>query len=164
MYDDVIFADRFRYPLTMFGNPVLIKLSRVLDAHIAYEADPAKIIAAFCWIYYCLCDYLKLNSIDCRVQTTICTMMEFSLVDSVIHRICLRVMYGYVISTPSSSYCICNRYFKYIAAFCRISYCLYDYIRLNSIACRVQTTRCTMMQFSLIDSDIHCLCLAMQYW
>ena len=39
MYDDVVFADRFCYPLTMFGNPVLIGLSPLVLAHIAYETD-----------------------------------------------------------------------------------------------------------------------------
>ena len=61
MYDDVIIADRFRYPLTMYAKRVLIKLSRLLDAHIAYETDTAKIIAAFCRISYCLYDYIRLN-------------------------------------------------------------------------------------------------------
>ena len=47
IYDDVVFADRFRYPLAIFGNRVLIRLSRLLHAHIAYETDTAIIIAAF---------------------------------------------------------------------------------------------------------------------
>ena len=34
---------------------------------------------------------------------------------------------------------------KTMAEFCRISCCLYNLLRLSSIACRVQTTRCTMM-------------------
>ena len=46
MYDDAVFADRFRYQLTMFGIAVLIELSRFLRAHIAYEIDTAKIAAA----------------------------------------------------------------------------------------------------------------------
>ena len=75
MYDDVVFADRFRYPLTMFGNPVWTGLSRLLHAHITYEADIAKIIALFCRISYCLYDYILLNSTEYRVQTTGCTMM-----------------------------------------------------------------------------------------
>ena len=53
---------------------------------------------------------------------------------------------------------------KIIAAFCRISYCLHDVIRLNSIVGYVQTTRCMMMQFSLIDSAIIWLCLECVYW
>ena len=53
MYDDVVFADRFRYPLTVIGNRGLIGLYRLLHAHIAYEIDTAKIIAAFCRISYC---------------------------------------------------------------------------------------------------------------
>ena len=47
MYDDVVSAGRYRYPLTIFGNDVLIGLSQLLHAHIAYEIDTAKIIAAF---------------------------------------------------------------------------------------------------------------------
>ena len=37
MYDDIVFADRFRYQLTMFEGCVLIGLSRLLDTHIACE-------------------------------------------------------------------------------------------------------------------------------
>ena len=54
MHIDVVFADRFRYPLTMFRNGVLIGLSRLLHTHIAYEIDIAEIIAAFYRISYCL--------------------------------------------------------------------------------------------------------------
>ena len=70
MYDDVIFADRFRYPLTILENLVLIRLFRLLHAFIAYDIDTVKIIAAFCLISYCLYDYIWLNSIACRVKTT----------------------------------------------------------------------------------------------
>ena len=52
---------------------------------------------------------------------------------------------------------------KIIAAFCRISYCLYDFIRLNSIVGYVQTTRCAMTWFSMTDSDIIWLCLKCIY-
>ena len=47
MYDDVVFDDRFRYPLTILGNRVLIGLSRLFLAHIAYETDTPIIIEAF---------------------------------------------------------------------------------------------------------------------
>ena len=53
---------------------------------------------------------------------------------------------------------------KIIAAFCRISYCLLDSIRWNSIVCHVQTTRYTMMRISLIDSAINYLCYEFVYW
>ena len=53
---------------------------------------------------------------------------------------------------------------KIIAAFFRISYCLLDLIRLNSIVCHVQTTRYTMMRISLVDSAINRLCLEFGYW
>ena len=59
MYDDVVFADRFRYPLTMFWNRVGKGLSRLVHAHIPYEIDNAKIIAAFCRISCYLYDYIR---------------------------------------------------------------------------------------------------------
>ena len=70
MYDDVVFPYRFRYPLTIFGNRVLIGLSRLLHAHIANETDSAIIIAAFWWLSYCLHYLIRLNSIVCHVHTT----------------------------------------------------------------------------------------------
>ena len=48
---------------------------------------------------------------------------------------------------------------KIITAFFRISHCLLDLIRKNSIVCHVQSTRYTMMRISLIDSAIIWLCL-----
>ena len=52
-----------------------------------------------------------------------------------------------VISTPSCSYCIWNRYCQNHRRILPKLLSLYDLIQLNSIACRVQTARCTMMQF-----------------
>ena len=37
MYDDVVYAGRIRYQLTMFEVFILIGLSRLLDTHVAYE-------------------------------------------------------------------------------------------------------------------------------
>ena len=68
MYDDAVFADRFLYQLTMIGIRVLIGLSRLLHAYIAYETDIAKIIAAFIRISHFLNDLICLNSIACHVQ------------------------------------------------------------------------------------------------
>ena len=48
--DDAVFADIFRYQLTMFGIRVLLGVSPFLHAHIAYEKDNSKIIAEFCRI------------------------------------------------------------------------------------------------------------------
>ena len=36
IYDDAVFADLFRHYLTMFGVCILIRLSRLLNTHIAY--------------------------------------------------------------------------------------------------------------------------------
>ena len=44
--DAAVFAGQFRYQLTMFGISVLIGLSRLRRAHIAYEIDTATITAA----------------------------------------------------------------------------------------------------------------------
>ena len=85
MYDDAVFADRFRYELAMFWIRVLTGLSRHLHAHVGCEIDTAKIIAAFCLISYCLHDFIRLNSIVCHDQRARCTLMSFSMIDSVIN-------------------------------------------------------------------------------
>ena len=82
MYDYAGFADRFRYQLTMFGIGLLIGLSRLIHAHVAYETDGAKIISAFCRISYCLHDLIRLNSIVGQVERARCMMMWFSMMDS----------------------------------------------------------------------------------
>ena len=43
MYDDAVYADRFRYQLTMFEVFILIGLFRLLDTHVAYEIAIQKI-------------------------------------------------------------------------------------------------------------------------
>ena len=94
IYDDANFTDRFRYKLAMFGIRVLIWLSWLLHAHIAYIKDGAKIIAAFCRISYCLQDFIRLNTIVGDVQTTRCTMIWFSMVDSDINWLFLKCVYS----------------------------------------------------------------------
>ena len=94
IYDDADFADRFRYQLAMFGIRVLIWLSWLLHARIAYITDGAKIKAAFCRISYCLHDYIRLNPIVGDVQTTRCTMIWFSMIDSDINWQCLKCVYS----------------------------------------------------------------------
>ena len=59
MYGDAVFAITFRNQLAIFEMLVLIWLSRLLHAHIAYEIDTAKIIAAFFRISYCLLDLTR---------------------------------------------------------------------------------------------------------
>ena len=91
----IVFVDLFRHQLAIFGNRLLMGLSRLLHAHIEYEIDTAKIIAAFCRISCCLYDLIRLNLIACRVQATRFTMMQFSLIDSVINWLCLGINYWY---------------------------------------------------------------------
>ena len=108
--DDAIFADRFRYQLTMFGIRLLIGLSRLIHTHIACEIDTAKITAAIFRISYRLHDLIRLTFIVYHDQKTKCTMMRFCRSNP--------LPFGYVwncnidraISTPSCSYCIWNRY------------------------------------------------------
>ena len=112
MYDDAAFADRFRYSLTTSGNRVWIGIPRLLYVHIAYEIDSAKISAAFCRISYCLYDlygwiqstavFERQNLRWCSFRWSISLSIDYvweSSIDS-------------VITTPSCSYCICNRYFQ----------------------------------------------------
>ena len=94
IYEDADFADLFRYQLAMFGIRVLIWLSWLLRAHIAYITDGAKIIAAFSRISYCLHDFIRLNSIVGDVQTTWWTMIWFSMIDSDINWLCLKCVYS----------------------------------------------------------------------
>ena len=93
MYDNVVFAYRFRCQLTVFGIRVLICLYRLLHARIAYEIDTPKIIAASCRISYWLHDLIRLNSIVCHAQTTTCTMMRFTPFDSDINWLCLKCLF-----------------------------------------------------------------------
>ena len=67
------------------------------------------------------------------------------------------------ILTPSCKIAYITHGAKIIAAFCRTSHCLHDFIRLNSNVGDVQTTRCTMIWFSMIDSHINWLCLKCAY-
>ena len=94
IYNDADFADRFRYQLAMFGILVLIWLSWLLHAHIAYITDGAKIIATFCRISYCLDDFIRLNSVVGDDQTKRCTMMWFSMIDSDISWLFLKCVYS----------------------------------------------------------------------
>ena len=91
MYDDAISADRFRYQLTMFGIRLLVGLSRLLHAHIAYEIDTAKIMAACCRISNFLHDLIGLNSIVGHVERANCMMMWFSMMDSDINLLMFEV-------------------------------------------------------------------------
>ena len=152
MFDDAVFADRFLYLLTM----VLIGLSRLLHADISYEIDTAKIIVRFFRISYCQHDLIRLNSIVCHVENN---KMYDDAVSADRFRYQL-TMFGIGVLIGLSRLLHAHIAYdsdpaKIIAAFFRISYCLHDLIRLNSFVCHVQRARCTIMWFSVIDSDIN---------
>ena len=64
MYDNEAFNHRFRCHLAMFGIRIFIRLSSLIDAHIAYVMDIGKIIATFCRIFYCLHNLIRLYSFN----------------------------------------------------------------------------------------------------
>ena len=102
--------DRFRYPLTMFENRVLIRLSRLLHAHIAYETDTAKIIAACCRIHIvCMIIYgwIQLPAVFKRQDVRWCRF-RWSLPLSIDY--VWKSSMDRATSTPLCSYCIWNRY------------------------------------------------------
>ena len=155
MYDDAVFAVRFRYQLTIFGIRVLIGLSRLLRAYISYEIDTAKIIAAYFRISFCLHDVIRLNSVIYHVQITRYSMMQF--------RWSISLSIGYVwqsgidwaISTPSCSYCIWNRWCQSHSSILPnfLLFVWFDTFEFNRLP-RARA-RCTMMWFSMINSDIN---------
>ena len=94
IYDNADFADQVHCQLTLFGIRVLIWLSRFIHAHIANVIDTDKIMAAFCRISYCLHDLIRLNSIVSNVQTTRCTVIWFSMIDSDINWLRWKFVYS----------------------------------------------------------------------
>ena len=112
MYGDAVFAIRLRYQLAIFGIRVLIWLSWLLHARIAYITDGAKIIAAFCRISYCLDDLIRLNSIVGYVQITNVRWYGFQWSILISIDYVWRVYIHGAISTPQYSYCVWNSYIK----------------------------------------------------
>ena len=105
-----------------------------------YCQNHRSILPKFLFLLY---DYILLNSIDFRVQSKRCARIKFSLIDSVIDWLCWnRVLIG-LSRLLHTHIAYETDTVKMIAAFYRISYCLHDLIRLNSIVCRGQTTRYT---------------------
>ena len=112
MYGDAVFAIRFRYQLAIFGMRVLIWISRLFHAYIAYVIDANKIIAAFFRISYCLHDlYARIQSSTMFKQQDIrCCRFRWSIPLSI--RYVWSVYIHVAISTPWYSYCIWNSYIK----------------------------------------------------
>ena len=162
MYDDVVFADRFGYPLTVWEWSI----DRIISVPPCsywiwnrYCQNHSRILPNF--LFFVWFDTVEFNRVPCPNDkmydgVVFADWLRIYVLDSCIDRI---------ISTPSCSYFMWYIYTaQIIAEFCRIYYCLYDMIQLNSTACRVQTTGCTMRQFSLIDCVINWLCLVYVYW
>ena len=164
IYDDLVFAHRFRYPLTMFGKRVWIVLSRhfmivlhrklILPKSSSHSAE----LSIVCMVWY---GWIQSPTVSKRQDVRWCSFCW---------SIPLSIAYAWesrfvrVISTPSCSYCISNWYCQNHR---RIppNFLLFEWLcTLNSIDCRVQTTRCTTMYFSLIDTVIHWLCVKCAYW
>ena len=110
MYDDAVFADRFRYQLTMFGIRVLIALSRILHDHITHEIYTSKITAAFFRIsYFCMIWYAWIHSSAMFKQKNVrCCDFRWSIPLSIDY--VWNCSIDRAIKTPSCSYYIWNRY------------------------------------------------------
>ena len=107
MYHNAVFADRFRYQLAMFGNRVLIWLSWLLHAHIAYITDGAKIIAAFCeFPIVCMILY---GWIQCRRCSNNKMYDDVGFDDRFRYQL---TMYEVCILIPWYTYCMWNSYMK----------------------------------------------------
>ena len=138
IYDDEIFADRFRYQFRMFEVRLLIGLSRFLSARIAYEIAIAKITAEFCRISHCLAwiDTVEFNRLPCindkmydheifagRFRHQL-TMFEKKLLIGLSRPLDDHIAYEISIA-------------KITAVFFRIYHCLawFDTVDLNSLPC-----------------------------
>ena len=71
MFDDEVYAGRFRYPLALFGLRVLIGLSRLLHGRIANEIAIAKITEEIWRIshWLALFDTVEFNRLQCPSAT-----------------------------------------------------------------------------------------------
>ena len=91
-------------------------------------------------------ELILLSSFVRRVQTTRDTMMYFSLINFVINLLCLNYVYcyGYLDSFMHIMHMkhILSKSSRNSAEFPIV---LHDRIPLDSVVCRVQTTRCTVM-------------------
>ena len=162
MYDGQILAGRFRFQLTMFE--ISIGLSRLLHAHIAYEIAISKITAEYCEFLIVQPDLMLLSSIVCRVQTTRSTIMKFELIYSVVNWQYLQCTHGY---GYLDSFIIMLRMIQLVPKLplksAEIPIVGHDLMRLISIIYRIQTSRCTMMKFSLVDFVLNRHCLKCKY-
>ena len=104
MYDDAVFADRFRYQLAMLEFCDVIGLSRLVHANIAYEIVTTNIIAALCRISHSLHDLIRTNSIVYHVKRARCMMVWFSMIDSdinwLIFEVCMLMGLSLLLNTP----------------------------------------------------------------
>ena len=121
---------------------------------IAYEIDTAKIAAALLWIFYCLNDLIRLNSIVSHVQTTKCMMIGFRCSIPLSIECVWNSSMDRAISSLSCSYCIwnrwCHNYSRIMPNF--LLFIWFDTVEFNRLPCA--RARCTMMLFSMIYSDI----------
>ena len=144
----------------LFEIRELVKLSRHLHAYIAYGIAFAKITARICLISHCLRDLTRLNSIvlpsandkmydDKVFADRFCfQLIMFKIWELVGH------LDSFMLILRMNSCCQNQRKNRPIFPL----FCLIWYGWIQSY-CRIQTTRCTMMKFSLIDSVTNWLCI-----
>ena len=110
IYDDAVFANRFHYQLALFGIRVLIWLSWLLHAHIAYTVPISSQHSAefpiVCIIWY---DWIQSSAMFNQQDVRWYGFQWWILIS--IDYVWSVYIHG-AISTPWYSYCIWNSYIK----------------------------------------------------
>ena len=145
MYNDVIIADRFRCPLTMFGYRHMDRVNSTTSSSYCvwnrYCQNHRRILPyflLFVWLYTVVFNRLPCPSDKIYDDVVFSDRILYSLTmfEMILIALC-RLVFAHIAYETDTA--------KIIAAFYRISYCLHDLIRLNSIVCHVQTTRYTII-------------------
>ena len=145
IYDDLVFAIRFRYQLTLFSIGIHIAMSTLSCSYCIwnrYFQNHRSIMPNF--LLFAWFDTVELNRLPClnnKMYDDVVFADRFWYQLAIFR---IRLLIGlYRLHHAHIAYEIDS--YKIITAFCWISYCLYDLIRLNSFAYCIQTTRCSTM-------------------
>ena len=140
------YAIGYIFYVWIYGSCIVIHKSLVSDGSMHYV--PCVPYAAFLQIFLLISKiwYFRIQSLAVSKQRDVrwcCFRWSIPLSIDYVRNSCIDM----AISTPHAHIAYKIYTDKIILAFFRISYCLHDLIRLNSIVCYVQTTWCTMMWF-----------------
>ena len=117
----------------------------------------------FCRFFYCL-EWVDTAEFDCLPYPNKEMYDDAHFADRFRRQLSMFGVIDRSISTPSCSYCIWNRYSQSHRSILPnfLLFVWFDTVEFNRL--HVQTTRCTMIWFLMIDFDINWLCLKCVYW